>query len=100
MCKEALVWNLSRHRNILPLLGVIATQGTSNTPGPIVLITPWMNRGSLKVYLSNNPGVDKKKMVRVSVKEISVVSNAIIDQRCIKRGILSSPPQNSTSCPR
>ena len=100
MCKEALVWNLSRHKNILPLLGVIATQGINNTLGPIVLITPWMSNGSLKVYLSQNPGVDKTEMVRDPVKGMSVVTDASVGQRRTKGASLSSPVENTTSCPR
>ena len=100
MCKEALVWDLSRFVNILPLLGVIATQGMNNTPGPVILITPWMNNGSLKVYLSDNPDVDKIEMVRDPVKGMSIVTDASVGQRRTRWASLSSPLENATSCPR
>ncbi|KAJ6504047.1 kinase-like domain-containing protein [Mycena vulgaris] len=48
-CREALVWESLRHPFILPLLGI-----DSNTfPFTFCLVSPWMNNGTVLVYLKN-----------------------------------------------
>ncbi|KAJ6556142.1 kinase-like domain-containing protein, partial [Mycena capillaripes] len=50
-CKEALLWRYLDHPNIVPFLGV----GSTTFPGlRLAMVTPWMPRGSVISYISEN----------------------------------------------
>ena len=71
MYKEALLWKLSKHPNILPLVGVIVLEGRDDMPRAICLVTPWMENGVLDRYLQITQDTehkpDKMKIVSQSM---------------------------------
>ncbi|KAF9457390.1 kinase-like domain-containing protein [Collybia nuda] len=59
-CKEALLWRSFRHPHVLPFLGV-----DSKTFSPyLCMVSPWMRHGTIMRHLSENEGVDVKKLLR------------------------------------
>ena len=51
------MWKHSKHKNIVPLLGI--------TPTPLQLISDWMPSGDLTEYIRNNPDADRLDLVGV-----------------------------------
>ena len=60
---EALVWRQLKHKNILPLLGIVYDIPYKSSIG---LLAPWMENGSLDGYLRKNETVDRLTIVRTS----------------------------------
>lgn len=54
------MWKALRHPNVLPLLGVTATWNR------FVLVSEWMQKGNIKVFLKANPDANRLKFVRFS----------------------------------
>ena len=57
---EALVWRQLKHKNILPLLGIVYDIPYKSSIG---LLAPWMKNGSLDEYLKKNGNVDRLAIV-------------------------------------
>ncbi|KAJ7792599.1 kinase-like domain-containing protein, partial [Mycena olivaceomarginata] len=52
--QEALVWNLLKHKNIVPFLGVDST----TFPSPArAMVSPWMAKGNVLAYIAENSPV-------------------------------------------
>lgn len=49
--REALVWKRLKHANIVPFIGV--------TLHPLQIISEWMSRGNLSVYIKSNPDTNR-----------------------------------------
>jgi hypothetical protein len=65
VCREALLWRQLSHPYILPFLGVDAETFASRNA--LCLVSPWMERGTLKQYITSdsyNPPVDRHRLVR------------------------------------
>ena len=60
---EALIWRQLKHKNILPLLGIVYDIPYKSSIG---LLAPWMENGSLDGYLRKNETVDRLTIVRTS----------------------------------
>jgi hypothetical protein len=52
LCREALLWRQLDHPHVLPFLGVDADTFASRSL--LCLVSPWMERGTLKEYLSSS----------------------------------------------
>ncbi|KDQ52468.1 hypothetical protein JAAARDRAFT_476636 [Jaapia argillacea MUCL 33604] len=59
--RETRIWYGLDHPNILRFLGVCRLENTFG-PRP-ALVSPFCKLGSVKVYLANNPGVDRMELV-------------------------------------
>ncbi|KAF8674725.1 Kelch motif [Rhizoctonia solani] len=53
MAHELYVWSKCRHPNVLELLGITQFRGQ------IAMVSPWLARGHLRQFLSQNPDVDR-----------------------------------------
>jgi hypothetical protein len=65
ICREALLWRQLDHPHILPFLGVDAETFASRNA--LCLVSPWMERGTLKQYIASalfDPAVDRDRLVR------------------------------------
>ncbi|KAF8601997.1 kinase-like protein [Ceratobasidium sp. AG-I] len=56
LAEELHTWSKCRHRNVLPLLGVMEFRSQ------IGMVTCWMENGSLPAYLERHPEVDRCRM--------------------------------------
>jgi hypothetical protein len=71
LAHEALVWRQLRHSFILPFLGI--DSATFAETGYLCLVSPWMERGTLKQYMSNGeyePERDLLRLVRLYLLRI------------------------------
>ncbi|KAH6908848.1 TKL/TKL-ccin protein kinase [Coprinopsis sp. MPI-PUGE-AT-0042] len=50
-CREAALWSQLKHMNVLPFYGIYKLQDTHER---ICLVSPWMENGTLREYLSSN----------------------------------------------
>jgi serine/threonine protein kinase len=50
-CREAALWSQLKHVNVLPFYGIYKLQDSHER---ICLVSPWMENGTLREYLSNN----------------------------------------------
>ncbi|KAF9254762.1 kinase-like protein, partial [Marasmius fiardii PR-910] len=57
--KETLLWTQLNHPNLLPFLGVNTTQ----FPGKLALVSPWMVNGQITKFLEMNPNHDRLKVI-------------------------------------
>jgi hypothetical protein len=48
--KEILVWQMLKHENVLPLLGITFDVGRNN---PMGMVSPWVENGDLSSYLNH-----------------------------------------------
>lgn len=62
------MWDFSKHKNILPLLGISCRKFVDEKPALLILVTPWMNNGTLRKFLQDKPNTNRKKMVRNQFK--------------------------------
>jgi hypothetical protein len=65
ICREALLWRQLNHPHILPFLGVDAE--TFAPRNALCLISPWMERGTLKQYITSasyHAPSDRSRLVR------------------------------------
>jgi serine/threonine protein kinase len=65
ICREALLWRQLNHPHILSFLGVDAE--TFSSRNALCLISPWMEQGTLKQYITStlfDPAVDRGRLVR------------------------------------
>ncbi|KLO16659.1 kinase-like protein [Schizopora paradoxa] len=65
--KDGMVWSTFRHKNVLPLLGIIRNFGKYH----IALVTPWMVNGTVIEYLRKNPGADRLKIITDFVRGLA-----------------------------
>lgn len=62
--KEALVWHFSKHKNVLPLLGINYIKFHDNENHTLlILVTPWMANGTLREFLHCKPSTNRGQMV-------------------------------------
>ncbi|PPQ78259.1 hypothetical protein CVT25_011718 [Psilocybe cyanescens] len=54
--KEAVLWSQISHPNVLPFYGIFHLD---EVHGRICLVSPWMDRGNINEYLSQNPDVPR-----------------------------------------
>jgi len=52
------LWRNVNHANCLPFYGIF-----KGDDGDLYLVSPWMERGDLSVYLSKHPSVDRLPLV-------------------------------------
>ena len=57
-----MIWNTLRHPNVLPLLGVTMTENR------FVMVSEWMDNGSINVFVKAHPDMNRLKLVRFSFK--------------------------------
>lgn len=50
-CREAALWSQLKHMNVLPFYGIYKLQDSHER---VCLVSPWMENGTLREYLSNN----------------------------------------------
>lgn len=58
--KEAVLWSQISHPNVLPFYGIFHLD---EVHGRICLVSPWMDRGNINEYLSQNPDVPRLLLV-------------------------------------
>jgi serine/threonine protein kinase len=71
LAHEALVWRQLQHPSILPFLGI--DSATFAETGYLCLVSPWMERGTLKGYMNNGeyePERDLLRIVRLPLLQI------------------------------
>lgn len=61
--KEARIWQICRHPNILPLLGIYQ----SNLQ--FCFVSPYLQNGSLSDFIQAQPGVDRLRLVRAGTHQ-------------------------------
>jgi serine/threonine protein kinase len=64
LCKEALLWRQLSHPHILPFLGTDTE--TFATRNALCLVSPWMQNGTLKQYITSpsyNVDNDQSRLV-------------------------------------
>lgn len=58
VCREALIWQKLRHKNILPLIGI-----DRETFPSFSMVSPWMKHGNVLKHLSTHGRRDVENMV-------------------------------------
>ncbi|CAE6462477.1 unnamed protein product [Rhizoctonia solani] len=66
---ELYVWSKCEHPNVMPLLGVALYKGQ------LAMISPWMEHGSMTVYLSHHPQVDLYAMCTQVADAVAYLHN-------------------------
>lgn len=61
-CREVVVWNALRHKNVLPLLGVTMTEDQ------LVMVSEWMVGGNIMEFVNANVHADRLKLVSFSYR--------------------------------
>ena len=56
-CKEAMVWKILRHPNVLPLMCA------SMNGNEFVMVSEWMDNGNVMDYLKKKADVDRSPLV-------------------------------------
>jgi len=69
-CKEFVMWRNLRHRNVLPLLGVMMSETQ------FAMVSKWMPNGNIKHYVKARP--DENRFGLVSLMFKSLPSSLII----------------------
>jgi serine/threonine protein kinase len=65
LCKEAILWRQLQHPHILNFLGVDAETFASRNS--LCMVSPWMNRGTLKEFINSSSyeiESDRDRLVR------------------------------------
>jgi serine/threonine protein kinase len=73
VCREALLWQELKHPFILPFLGVDAETFASRNA--ICLVSPWMERGTLRQYITSSSyevARDRDRLVGVLAPQVDV----------------------------
>ena len=68
-CKEVVTRKALRHPNVLPLLGITMTED----PTRFVMVSEWMENGSINKFVKTHPDVDRLKLVRLSFRVLTPV---------------------------
>ena len=55
-----MAWNVLRHPNVLPLLGVTMTED----PRRFVMVSEWNENGNINAFVKANPSANRLKLVR------------------------------------
>lgn len=56
---------LSRHQNVMPVLGILRLRDSAAGPGDVCIVTPWAGGGTLKQYLlAHAADADRVSIVR------------------------------------
>lgn len=61
------MWHFSKHKNILPLLGIGYKKFEDGKPDMLILATPWMANGTLRHFLRDQPDADRRDIVSHSL---------------------------------
>jgi serine/threonine protein kinase len=61
--RELFIWSRTQHENILPLIGFATPTGYKQP----VLISQWMENGTVTDYMENRPVAELKDVVRISL---------------------------------
>ncbi|KAL4065424.1 kinase-like domain-containing protein [Scleroderma yunnanense] len=66
---EIIVWSKLKHENVLTLYGIVTNMG------PVHIISPWQENGTVLTYRRNNPDVDPLKLLRQAAKGLEYLHN-------------------------
>ena len=61
--RDAILWSCFKHKHVIELLGVFHDPNLSPYP---TFVTEWTKNGDIITYLSNNPTVNRVKLVSQS----------------------------------
>jgi len=62
LCREAVVWKMMDHPNVLKFIGLSRLNDGRHHPS-IALTSPWMKHGNLLAYVDNHEGADRPNLL-------------------------------------
>jgi hypothetical protein len=86
--REFCIWARLHHRNVLPLIGIVAIEGMP------ALASTWMENGTMNEYLKGHMGASIIEVVRIAIISCMrrIAHNQLLGERHRKRIDVSTRP--------